>query len=275
MIITWSQYYRSPSPAPSWCQPSNLSDIKPIVSPGEAFQHSLAWRIDNWSHVCPRCSRRGFNEGDWKTFTAAIEVWEEQSWMENRLLSILKMFFSKREKVLEIKIGALEGKLKNFAWYGQMLDLLTPSKGKASSSTIIICWRLRGEVIDAAGVTHPQFVSRATYMITKEYVESLLAWDNGPADHIHQVRLSIFLGLADDVQTGNGCDSSTEVANLATDRVNSLAVKVLHKPLFITMDWSSPCIQHAKVFHLACRIYKKMQHCHLWPWLRPPRTCLP
>ena len=45
-----------------------------------------------------------------------------------------------------------------------------------------------------------------------------------------------------------------KASNPATDMVHMLASKVLHTPLFTAMEWLSPDIQPAKVFHLVGRI---------------------
>lgn len=83
---------------------------------------------------------------------------------------------------------------------------------------------------------------------------SLRARDNDPADQIGQARLSLSFGLADAVQSVSGRHSSTEASNSSTDMVNILALKVLHSPLFMVMELSSPDIQPTKVFHLAGKI---------------------
>ena len=85
-------------------------------------------------------------------------------------------------------------------------------------------------------------------------METSWAMNNGPADHIGQVCLPLSFGLADVVQSISGQNSSMEASNLATDMMHTLASKVLHTSLFIVMEWSSPDIQPAKVFHLASRI---------------------
>ena len=105
-----------------------------------------------------------------------------------------------------------------------------------------------------AAVTHAQTVSRATPSTTGESVDNLRAQNNGPADHIGQARLPLSFGLADVAQSVSGCNLSLEALNPATDMVHTLASKVLHTPLFTSMEWSSSDIQPAKVFHLAGRI---------------------
>ena len=51
MVITRSQYYRSPSPASSQGQSSDLLDVEPAVASDEVFQPTSAWGTDTRSHV--------------------------------------------------------------------------------------------------------------------------------------------------------------------------------------------------------------------------------
>lgn len=98
---------------------------------------------------------------------------------------------------------------------------------------------------------------RATPSITTKFVKSLRAHGNDPVDQIGQTRLLMSFGLADVIQSINGRNSSMENPNLATDMVHTLASKVLHIPLFAVMEWSSPDIQPAKVFHLVGKILEE------------------
>ena len=59
--------------------------------------------------------------------------------------------------------------------------------------------------------------------------------------------------MADAVQSVSGRHPNDEVPNLATDVVHTLASKVVHTPLFTTIEWSLLEFQSAKVFHLAGR----------------------
>ena len=110
------------------------------------------------------------------------------------------------------------------------------------------------EVVSSAALTRAQSVSRAITSTTREHVEILHARDNGPIDQIGQAHLLVFFGLADVVQYIIGPNLSMKALNLATNKVYTLESKVLCTPLFIAIKWSSPDIQLAKVFHLACKI---------------------
>ena len=104
--------------------------------------------------------------------------------------------------------------------------------------------RASGEVVSSVAVTRFQAMSRST----RESVASLQAWDNAPGDQFGEARLPLSFGLADVVQFVNGRHPSDEVPNPVTDMVYTLASKVLHTPLFMAIEWSSP------KFHLAGRI---------------------
>ena len=96
-----------------------------------------------------------------------------------------KRHFSKREKMLEAKIGALEKRFKNLALSDQILDSPSSSGAQASSSTLdYYVFKASGEVVSSAAVTRAQIVSRARPSTTGESVDNLRAWDNGPVDHI-------------------------------------------------------------------------------------------
>ena len=109
----------------------------------------------------------------------------------------------------------------------------------------------------AAVITRTQFVSQATSSITKESMENLRARENGPAYHIGHAQLSLSFGLANVIASVGGRNSSIETLNSSTNRIHTLASKVLHTLLFISMEWLSPKFQHANVFHLACRILEE------------------
>lgn len=87
-------------------------------------------------------------------------------------------------------------------------------------------------------------------------MKSLRARNNGPKVQIGQIHLPLSFGLAHVVQSVNGRNLSIEASNSTTDMVHMLASKVLHTPLFTAMDWLSPSIQPAQIFHLARRILK-------------------
>ena len=138
---------------------------------------------------------------------------------------------------------------------GQILDSPSSCGAQVNSSTPNChMFGTSGEVVSSVAVTRVQTISRATPSTTKELVNSLGAQDNDPADQIGQVRLPLSFGLADAVQSVNGCHLSLKALNPATDVVHTLASKVLYTPLFAAMEWSSSGIPPAKVFHLAGKI---------------------
>ena len=156
---------------------------------------------------------------------------------------------SKRKKILEAKIEALEERFKSLASSGQILDSPSSFGVQASSSTPdYYMIRASRKVVSSVAV------SRATPSTTRKSVASLRAWNNAPADQIDQARLPLSFGLANAIQSVSGRHPSDEVLNLATDMVHTLASKMLYTPLFTTIEWSSPEFQPAKVFHFANRI---------------------
>ena len=174
------------------------------------------------------------------------------------ILNLEKRPSFNRKKTLKAGIGALEERFKSLASSGQILDSPSSSSTKASSSTTYYyMFGASGEVVSSATVTRAQSVSRATSSTTRESMDSLRAQGHGFADQIGQARLSLSFGLADAVQSVNGCHSSLEASNPATDVVHTLTSKVLRIPLFTAMEWLSFGIQPVKVFHLACRILKR------------------
>ena len=183
-------------------------------------------------------------------------LWAEQSHGGELLRTPSKeTFFFQTAKALEAKIDAFEERLKNLASSGQILDSLSSSGAKASSSILdYYIFGALGEVVNAVAVTRVQSVSRATPSTTRESVDSSRARDNGLADQIGQARLPLSFGLADVVQYISGRNLSLEASNPLTDMMHILASKVLHTPLFTAMEWSSSGIQPAKIFHLVCRI---------------------
>ena len=135
---------------------------------------------------------------------------------------------------MEAKIEALEEKFKSLASSGQILDLPSSSVAQANSSILdYYMFGASGEVVSSA------VVSQATLLTTRESVASLRARDNAPTDQIGQTRLPLFFGLADTVQSISGRHPN-KVPNSATVMAHKLASKVLHIPLFTTMEWSSP-----------------------------------
>ena len=160
-----------------------------------------------------------------------------------------KRLISEREKAMEAKIGALEERVKSLASSGQILDSPSTSGTKASSSTPnYYMFGSSGQMVSSAAVTRAHIVSLVMPLTTVESMDILRARDNGPADHISQTRLHLSFGLADAAQSVSGRNSSLEVSNLTIDVVHTLASKVLHTPLFTSMEWSSSAIQPAKVF---------------------------
>lgn len=160
-----------------------------------------------------------------------------------------------REKAWEAKVGALEERFKNLAASGQISNVPSSSGTQASSSTSdYYMFGASGEIVSSAAVTRAQSVSRAMPPTTGEVVESLRARSSGPADQIGQARLPLFFGLADAAQSVGNHNPHVDASDHVIDVVHTLASKVLHTPLFTTMEWSSSAIQLAKVFHLACRI---------------------
>ena len=112
-------------------------------------------------------------------------------------------------------------------------------------------------MMSSAPMTRAQSVLRATPLTTGESLYNLRVRDTGPADQIGLAHLPLSFGLADVVQSVNGRNSTLDASNPATDVLHTLASKVLHTPLFTTMEWSSSDIQSTKVFYLAGRILER------------------
>ena len=180
-----------------------------------------------------------------------ITPWKTASWNPEKRPS------TDREKTLEAKIGALEDMFKNLASSGQISDVPSSSGAQANSSTPdYYMFGTSGEVVSSAAVTHAQSVSRVTPPTTGKTVESLRTRNSGHADQIDQAHLPLSFGLADAAQCVGSHNSHVDASDPATDVVRTLASKLLHTPLFTTMEWSSSAIQPAKVFHLVGRILK-------------------
>ena len=105
--------------------------------------------------------------------------------MKNRFALHPTKYFSELENALEAKIGALKERFKNLASSDQILDSPSSSEAKASSSTAdYYIFKASREVVSSAAVTRTQSVPRATPSTIGESVDSLRAWDHGPADQI-------------------------------------------------------------------------------------------
>jgi hypothetical protein len=102
--------------------------------------------------------------------------------------------------------------------------------------------------VSSAVVTRVQSVSRATPPTIRESVESLQARNSDHADRIGQAHLPLPFGLADAAQSVGSHNTHVDTSDPATDMVHTLASKMLHTPLFMTMEWSSSAIQPAKIF---------------------------
>ena len=137
----------------------------------------------------------------------------------------------------------------------QILDSPSSSEHKATSSTPdYYMFEASGDLVSSTAVTRAQSVSRAMPLTIGESVDNLQARNIGPTDQIGQTRLPLSFGLANDVQSFKDRHSSLEALNPATDMVHTLASKVLHTPLFISMECLSSDIQAAQVFHIGSRI---------------------
>ena len=87
------------------------------------------------------------------------------------------------EKILEVKIEALEERFKSLALSDQIFDSPSSFGAQASSSTPdYYMFGASRKVVCSATVIRTQTVLRSTPLTTEETVDSLRARDNGPAD---------------------------------------------------------------------------------------------